>query len=101
MYDRPPLRQVSRAARGDPPPDDCLTSTWLSNRRHAFIDVRAGPFSWGPKFAEEFAEEFAEGVTPTTVAAPPDGDLGEFSAGNGPSAEALAHERSVLHEATT
>ncbi|XP_057980775.1 uncharacterized protein LOC131166336 [Malania oleifera] len=27
---------------------ECLTDTWIGNDRWAFIDLSAGPFSWGP-----------------------------------------------------
>ncbi len=91
------VRQVSHAARGDPPPDECLTDVWVSSRRHAFIDMSAGHFSWGPAhFAEEFAEGYAR-VEPSVGREGDLGDLGELSE-NGPSAEDLASERSVLHE---
>ncbi|KAL8223516.1 hypothetical protein R6Q57_018991 [Mikania cordata] len=32
---------------------DCLTDTWIGRDRWAFIDVSAGPFSWGPAVGGE------------------------------------------------
>ncbi|KAG8373893.1 hypothetical protein BUALT_Bualt11G0072600 [Buddleja alternifolia] len=32
---------------------ECLTDTWIGNQRWAFIDLSAGPFSWGPSVGGE------------------------------------------------
>ncbi|KAA0038185.1 uncharacterized protein E5676_scaffold1610G00260 [Cucumis melo var. makuwa] len=32
---------------------ECLTDTWIGNDRWAFIDLNAGPFSWGPAVGGE------------------------------------------------
>ncbi|VFR00220.1 unnamed protein product [Cuscuta campestris] len=32
---------------------ECLTDTWVGNSRWAFIDLSAGPFSWGPAVGGE------------------------------------------------
>ncbi|KAL0333638.1 UNVERIFIED_CONTAM: hypothetical protein Sangu_1520000 [Sesamum angustifolium] len=32
---------------------ECLTDTWIGNQRWAFIDLTAGPFSWGPSVGGE------------------------------------------------
>jgi hypothetical protein len=32
---------------------ECLTDTWIGNDRWAFIDLSAGPFSWGPAVGGE------------------------------------------------
>ncbi|KAG5596262.1 hypothetical protein H5410_037494 [Solanum commersonii] len=32
---------------------ECLTDTWIGNHRWAFIDLTAGPFSWGPAVGGE------------------------------------------------
>lgn len=32
---------------------ECLTDTWIGNERWAFIDLTAGPFSWGPAVGGE------------------------------------------------
>ncbi|XP_072991194.1 uncharacterized protein [Typha latifolia] len=32
---------------------DCLTDTWIGSERWAFIDLSAGPFSWGPAVGGE------------------------------------------------
>ncbi|KAL5540129.1 hypothetical protein UlMin_042353 [Ulmus minor] len=32
---------------------DCLTDTWIGKERWAFIDLSAGPFSWGPAVGGE------------------------------------------------
>ncbi|PIN16212.1 UTP--glucose-1-phosphate uridylyltransferase [Handroanthus impetiginosus] len=32
---------------------ECLTDTWIGNHRWAFIDLTAGPFSWGPSVGGE------------------------------------------------
>ncbi|KAL8470183.1 hypothetical protein ACS0TY_032885 [Phlomoides rotata] len=32
---------------------ECLTDTWIGNNRWAFIDLSAGPFSWGPSVGGE------------------------------------------------
>nr|XP_016445180.1 PREDICTED: uncharacterized protein LOC107770391 [Nicotiana tabacum] len=32
---------------------ECLTDTWIGNNRWAFIDLTAGPFSWGPAVGGE------------------------------------------------
>ncbi|KAL2503397.1 hypothetical protein Fot_37245 [Forsythia ovata] len=32
---------------------DCLTDTWIGKNRWAFIDLTAGPFSWGPAVGGE------------------------------------------------
>ncbi|KAL5699775.1 hypothetical protein ACHQM5_030632 [Ranunculus cassubicifolius] len=32
---------------------ECLTDTWMGNDRWAFIDLSAGPFSWGPSVGGE------------------------------------------------
>ncbi|CAH9128493.1 unnamed protein product [Cuscuta epithymum] len=32
---------------------ECLTDTWVGNLRWAFIDLSAGPFSWGPAVGGE------------------------------------------------
>ncbi|ONK82052.1 uncharacterized protein A4U43_C01F35630 [Asparagus officinalis] len=37
---------------------ECITDTWIGRDRWAFIDLSAGPFSWGP--AVEITEEEAE-----------------------------------------
>uniref|UniRef100_A0A2P2MFE8 Uncharacterized protein LOC8262552 n=1 Tax=Rhizophora mucronata TaxID=61149 RepID=A0A2P2MFE8_RHIMU len=33
--------------------DECLTDTWIGKDRWAFIDLTAGPFSWGPAVGGE------------------------------------------------
>ncbi|KAK6941187.1 hypothetical protein RJ641_026564, partial [Dillenia turbinata] len=33
--------------------DECLTDTWIGKDRWAFIDLSAGPFSWGPAVGGE------------------------------------------------
>lgn len=32
---------------------ECITDTWIGNHRWAFIDLTAGPFSWGPAVGGE------------------------------------------------
>ncbi|KAL9149871.1 hypothetical protein ABFS82_12G133500 [Erythranthe guttata] len=32
---------------------ECLTDTWIGNHRWAFVDLSAGPFSWGPSVGGE------------------------------------------------
>ncbi|XP_019174714.1 PREDICTED: uncharacterized protein LOC109170184 isoform X2 [Ipomoea nil] len=32
---------------------ECLTDTWIGNHRWAFIDLSAGPFTWGPAVGGE------------------------------------------------
>lgn len=32
---------------------ECLTDTWIGKDRWAFIDLSAGPFSWGPAVGGE------------------------------------------------
>ncbi|KAG9131009.1 hypothetical protein Leryth_006720 [Lithospermum erythrorhizon] len=32
---------------------ECLTDTWIGNERWAFVDLSAGPFSWGPAVGGE------------------------------------------------
>ncbi|KAG6384846.1 hypothetical protein SASPL_153665 [Salvia splendens] len=32
---------------------ECLSDTWIGNQRWAFIDLSAGPFSWGPSVGGE------------------------------------------------
>ncbi|GFZ21627.1 hypothetical protein Acr_29g0007890 [Actinidia rufa] len=40
---------------------ECLTDTWIGKDRWAFIDLSAGPFSWGPAVGgEEISEAEAE-----------------------------------------
>lgn len=44
----------------------CLTDTWVSGERFAWVDLQAGPFSWGPAAGGDGYKSALSGLAPVT-----------------------------------
>lgn len=53
----------------------CLTDTWVSGERFAWVDLQAGPFAWGPAAGGDGYKSALSGLTPVNkpLANPPGG----------------------------